>query len=187
MSIKSYRRNVEKNVAGPHLPVCFPASLEQVSPYHSYRPGIYNEYVDFVEWFSDFSIEERKTQEIMIAYDEMIDRLVRPLGGLAIEDVIFKKISTPIGLIRAVNQLVKEDCRIVMDIRYGSYNSQKTAHSVGVVPVQPGYVTLVSTHVPKELRGVIPVPLLADKLAINREKHHAVHPASTANVLGIPN
>lgn len=187
MSIKSYQRNVEKNVAGPHLPVCFPASLEQVSPYHSYRPKIYDEYIEFVEWYDNFSIEERKTQEMRIAYDEMISGLVRPLGGLAVEDIIFKKVTTPIGLARAVNQLVKEDCRIVMDICYGNYNSQKTAHSVGVVPIQPGYVTLVSTHVPKELRGVIPLQLLGDKLTICPEKHHAVYPASTANILGIPN
>jgi hypothetical protein len=186
MSIKSYTINVERNVAGPHLPVCFPAAIEQISPY-SYRPKIYTEYKEFVDYLDTLSIDEFKSTSTITEYESVIDSLVRPLGGLAINDLVMKSIKTPLGLKRAINELINEDYRIVLDIKYGSVSKDRAVHSVGLIPVERDYVTLVSTHIPKDLRGIISLSKLATRLAVSNEPYLSNHPLRNANLVAFPN
>ena len=182
MSIRSYQRNVDRKVTGPRIPVCFPAAIEQISPKNSYRPSIYTYYREFVEYLDTLSFEESRNKNVISEYETVIEELVRPLGGLALEDIVMKKITTPVGLFRAFNKLIEEDYRIVVDIKY-----RNDVHSVGIIPIQNELITLVSTHIPKNLSGIIPLSKVAEHLAIPESKPVKDHPISTANLIAIPN
>ena len=187
MSIRSYQRNVDRKVTGPQLPVCFPAAIEQVSPRNSYRPNVYRNYREFVNYLDSLTLEELKKKEVLEEYETVIEDLVRPLGGLALEDLVMKRITTPLGLFRAFNSLVADDYRIIIDIKYGNASQARSVHSVGIIPVQDDLVTLVSTHVPKQLQGIIPLSKVAKHLAISTESPTKGHPLGTANLIAIPN
>lgn len=184
MSIRSYQENVKLRVTGPNMPVCFPASLEQVSPHHRYRPTIYRNYKDFVNYLDELSIEELKSLRALELQEDMLEELVKPLGGLVLEDVIMKDIRTELGLKRAINDY-KEDYGMVVDIKYGRTNS-RAVHSVGIIAIEENSLMLFSTHVPYKLRGIITPAKLAISLAISEDKRVAGHPLSTANFLAIP-
>jgi hypothetical protein len=184
MSIKSYRKNDEKKVAGPRLPVCFPAALEQVSPNHSYRPQIYRTYKEFTEYLDGLSIVELSSKKVISECEDMADYLLRPLGGLLLNDIVMKTINTEIGLKRAMNAY-SEDHRIVVDVKYGN-NPNRSVHSVGVVPVDADNVFLVSTHIPSKIAGIITLSKLATSLARTEDNRVPEHPFATANFLAIP-
>ena len=185
MSIASYRKNVARRVAGKYKPVCLPAALEQISP-QAYRPQIYREYHEFMNWFS--AIPPDKSEKYNPEVEELYERLVRPLGGLAFEDLIFKRANTPLGWMRIVNQLIREECRIVADIRYGK--TLYSSHSVGIIPVsgQEDHVQLVSTHVPKPLEGIVPLQRVADRFMSVHPvyRHIPGYPMNDANIIALP-
>lgn len=185
MSISSYRRNVERRVAGPRLPVCFPAALEQISPHHSYRPHIYTYYREFVEYLDTLTILESASTEVHEEHEAMVEYLINPLGGYLLSDIVLKTINTEIGLKRALNQY-SDDHRIVVDVKYGN-NSKRAVHSVGVVRHDQEHISLLSTHVPEKLRGIISIGRLATSLAINEDNRVVDHPIATANFLALPN
>ena len=185
MSISSYRRNVERRVAGPKLPDCFPASLEQISPYHSYRPHIYTYYKEFVDYLDSLTMSELATTKVHKEHEDMIEYLINPLGGYLLSDIVLKTINTEIGLKRALNQY-SDDHRIVVDVKYGN-NSKRAVHSVGVVKHDQEHISLLSTHVPEKLRGIISIGRLATSLAINEDNSVRNHPIATANFLALPN
>jgi hypothetical protein len=133
------------------------------------------------------TLEELKKKEVLEEYETVIEDLVRPLGGLALEDLVMKRITTPLGLFRAFNSLVADDYRIIIDIKYGNASQARSVHSLGIIPVQDDLVTLVSTHVPKKLQGIIPLSKVANHLAISTESPTKGHPLGTANLIGIPN
>jgi hypothetical protein len=184
MSIKSYRKNVEKKVAGPRLPVCFPAALEQVSPNHSYRPQIYRTYKEFTEYLDGLSIVELSSKKVISECEDMADYLLRPLGGLLLNDIVMKTINTEIGLKRAMNAY-SDDHRIVVDVKYGN-SSRRSVHTVGVVSLDADNLFLVSTHIPANIRGIISVSKLATSLARTEDNRVPEHPFATANFLAIP-
>lgn len=186
MSIKSYNKNVEKGVAGPEIGVCLPASLEQISPNHSYRSNIYTEYLEFVDYLDSLTNKERRSKEVLEEYEQIMERLVRPLGRKAVNNMILSRITTERGFITKIRQLHDNDYRIVVDIRYGTSSPDKSVHSVGLIPVERDFVTLVSTHVPKCLQGVISTEFLASRIAISTETEVRGYPISTANLLAIP-
>ncbi len=186
MSIKSYRENVAKKVAGPNLPVCFPAALEQISPHHRYRPHIYSDHQDFLEYY--YNSHRRKWREDNIEMlEERVDELVAPLGGLACSDVIFKRVNSPLGFMRVVKRLLEEECRVVVDIKYGGIHVDTSTHAVGILPVgESDYVTLVSTHIPKTLEGIIPLQKVATRIAVTSDRHINGHPINDANIVALP-
>jgi hypothetical protein len=181
MSIVSYERNVGRHVTGPFLPTCFPAALEQISPDHSYKPGIYQNYSEFNEWWGKIRRRER-----IHHMPEYADGLVEPLGGYSYEDMVFSRATTPMGLARVVRRLLSEDYRVTVDIKYaisGAYN----AHTVGLLPTgYEGHVSLVSTHVPKCLSGIVTLEQIGERLAISAFPHRPEYPFSDANVLALP-
>ena len=185
MSIKSYKKNVEKRVAGPRLPVCFPASLEQISPKHGYRPSIYKNYRDFTEYLDSLSFEQLNSRKVLEESEDMAEYLLRPLGGMALSDIVMKTIRTEIGLKRAMSQY-SADNRIVVDVKYGN-NSRRNVHTVGVVSLDADNLFLVSTHIPANIRGIISVSKLATRLAQTEDNRVLNHPFATANFLAIPN
>lgn len=186
MSIASYNRNVERGVAGPDLPVCFPASLEQISPNHSYRPKVYTDYLDFLEYYEPLSEKAKASAEVMDEYEKIVEKIIRPLGKYALDNLIYRHINTEQGLVAHVNRLHDENYRVMVDIKYGNADASNQVHSLGLIPIEKDYVTLVSTHVPVNLRGVISLRQLAGRIAIVNDIRNRAHPIATANLLAIP-
>jgi hypothetical protein len=185
MSIASYERNVARKVTGPDFPVCFPASLEQVSSNYSYRPRVYRDYGEFIEWWD--KIPPKRRHENDIFYEDMLNDLLKPLGGLACEDVQFSQATTPVGWMRVVKRALREEMQVVADIRYCT--SIYTCHSVGILPTpQENYVTLVSTHIPKPLQGIVPLQRVAERMyyipAIDSPSQR--FPFRTSNIVVLP-
>lgn len=180
MSLASYRRNVSRRVTSPYLPTCFPAALEQVWPHHGYRPSVYENYKEFIEWYCSMNKARREAHSA--DYEEMVNMLVRPLGGLSCEDVIFKHVNTPLGFVRVVNKLLNEECSVVADIRVCL-----GPHAVGIIPThEPGFVTLVSNQIPEKLQGVIPIQAVAERFLPNNDKPMTDYPFNNANILALP-
>ena len=138
-----------------------------------------------MDYLDSLSLEELKGQKINEEYEEVIDYLVRPLGGLGLEDIVMKTIKTELGLKRAMNEY-SLDHRIVVDVKYGN-NSARSVHSLGVIPLDKENVSLLSTHVPDKLKGVISIAKLATHLAISESYPSPNHPIATANFIAIPN
>lgn len=186
MSIKSYERNVLRGVAGPDIGVCLPASLEQVSPNHSYRANIYTEYLDFVDYLDALNNKDRRSKEALDEYERIMERLIRPLGRQALDNMILSRVNTELGFISKIRKLHDNDYRVVVDIKYGKHNPDKSVHSVGLIPVERDYVTLVSTHVPRCLQGIISTQQLAGRIATTKDTEIKGHPIATANIIAIP-
>lgn len=184
MSISSYQGNVAKRVAGPNLPVCFPASLEQVSPLHRFKPSTYRYYREFVDYLDSLSLPELKSRQVLEEQEDMVEELLRPLGGYALSDIVLKTIKSELGLKRAIHEY-SEDYRMVVDIKYIS-SVDRAVHSVGVHPLEDDRLMLFSTHVPKKLSGIISVGKLASSLAISEDYPVRDHPLATANFVAIP-
>ncbi len=180
MSIASYRRNVRKGVTGPYIPTCFPAALEQISPEHSLRPGVYRDYTDFVRWYSELS--KRRRQDENGEFETIINEVVAGLGGISCKDVIFKRAETCLGLKRIVNRLLAEDYRVAVDVAIG-----RGTHTVGLLPLpEPGYFILASTQLPKTLEGVVTLDHVAKRLMVPCEPHLSAYPFSDANITALP-
>lgn len=186
MSINSYKKNVERGVAGPNLGVCLPASLEQISPNHSYRSNIYTEYLEFVNYLDALDSKERRSREALDEYEAIMERIIRPLGRRALDNLILSRVNTERGFISKIRMLHNNDYRVVVDIKYGKHNPDKSVHSVGLIPVEQDYVTLVSTHIPRCLQGIISTTQLASRIATTKETEIKGHPIATANILAIP-
>jgi hypothetical protein len=178
MSISSYRRNEARGVTGPYKPTCFPASLEQLSPY-SLPPRVYREYQDFIGWY--YLLRKEHREQRIDEYVDMVDELVEPLGNLCCRDLVFKKATTPVGLKRVVNRLIAEGYGVALDIR-----TQIGVHTVGLLPVEDGYFTLVSNHVPPSLRGVVTLDKIMPRLNIPRDKQMIGYPINDANITALP-
>ncbi len=185
MSIKSYIKNTELGAAGADLPVCLPASIEKLATGYGFPPHLYDEYIAFMEYYDTLTNEERKKR--CEEYEHMIEALVEPLGGLTLEDIIFKRIRSAQGLFKAVNSLHAKGFSVVVDVRYGNWNPDRAAHSVGLAQVEPGYVTLLSNHVPPKLRGVVSLAQVAEQLTVCNDAPLAGHPLHTANLVAFPN
>lgn len=186
MSINSYKRNVDRGVAGPDIGVCLPASLEQISPNHSYRAKIYTDYLEFVDFLGALTQKQQRSREVLEEYEVVIENLLRPLGRQAIKSLVLSRISTERGLVSKIRQLHDQDYRIAVDIKYGKLNPEREVHTVGLIPVDKDHVTLVSTHVPKCLQGVISTHQLAGRIAISKESNVKDHPIATANLIAFP-
>lgn len=185
MSIKSYQRNVAKGAAGENLPICFPASLEQLAAGYSYDPHLYDEYVAFVDYHDSLSDTERRQK--CEEYEHVLESLVEPFGGLTLDDLVMQRVKSAKELIRSVNRLHAQGYSIVVDVRYGNWNPERVGHSVGLVEVEPGYVTLLSNHIPPKLRGVVSLAQVGEQLAYINDSPLPGHPLHTANLVAFPN
>ena len=189
MTKQSYKINEQLGVAGPHKPVCLPATLEQLSSRYVYPPHVYDEYVSFVGEYE--TLENPSRSEAERCSRDGYDQLLQPLGGMGIDDAIFCQASTKLGWIRTVKKLMRQDYYVIADIGYGP---GKTRHALGLEPTETnGIVRPVSNQVPKRLRGEIPLELIAACMfvgkPVNKENGESgincrsfVH----ANILGIP-
>lgn len=186
MSITSYELNVSRRVTGKNKPTCFPAALEQISPFYEYDPDIYRDYSSFINWYCSMSLKKREKHVDELT--EMYDELFLPLGGLSSEDALFRRASTPVGWMRIVRKLLTEDYGVVADIRYGP--NRYESHAVGILPVPdagPERVTLVSTHIPTKLQGVVGLIDVAQAMYYVPEIY-ATRPVNidNANIVAIP-
>jgi hypothetical protein len=186
MSIASYRENEKRRVTGQRKPTCLPAALEQISPNHSYRPAIYSYYHEWGDWFGTLPYSERMKGVYSPEYEDMINRLVRPLGGLSCDDIVFSSVTTPMGFKRAVKPLLKEGYRVVTDIKYGG-DPRYLVHAVGLLPTgEDGFVTLVSNHIPKCLAGIVTLQQVGERVAVGEDPYRPKYPFNNANVWGLP-
>lgn len=184
MSIKSYQRNVELGVAGPHSSTCFPAALEQMAESYGYKPHLYEEYSAFGEWYNGLSEKGRRSQ--VDYFEDVIEDLVQPLGGLALQDVIFKRVVTASALARAAHNLSSAGYGVVVDISYGPPANEPVPHGVGLIPVQKNYYTLVSTHVPRALQGIVSIDEIAKRLQVSPAPPIPGHPIYSSNLTAVP-
>lgn len=182
MSIKSYQKNVRAGAADPELGVCYPAAIEQLSRF-GYSSDIYQAYLDFCDNWEQYT--ERERRKNIHEYEDLIDRLVRPLGGLAFDDVIFKTVTSVNGLRRAYRKLCDEGYNIVLDI--ACEPKDVIPHGVGLIPIEGNYVTLVSTHIPKKLQGIVHIDKVAACLFVHDDEKLPGHPCHTGNLTAIPN
>jgi hypothetical protein len=182
MSIQSYRKNRSLGVTGPRSDNCFPAALEQVSPNHSYDPSIYTDYSDWVHWYYSFPLKER--DGLFREYEEIVDHLVRPLGGLACEDLRTSRAETTRGFLRVVRPLLEDDWRVT--VLTGGLST--VCHAVGLLPVggETDQVVLVSTNIPQYFQGIIDIRQVADHLSVYEEKRIPGHPLNAANIIALP-
>jgi hypothetical protein len=185
MSIASYRRNVSKRVTGINTPTCFPAALEQISPRHSYRADIYRDYSSFVDWFCTLTLKQR--DEHVSDYEDMVSHLVKPLGGFACEDIQFSRATTTSGFLRVVRPLLRDGFQVTVDISR-SGGSSATVHTVGLLPAghETDHISLVSTHIPKCLQGIVDLRTVASHLAVVEETYLPGHPLNNANIAAVP-
>lgn len=114
-------------------------------------------------------------------YTEALDDLVQTLGGLCCQDLIFKKATTAIGLKRIVNRLIGDDYSVALDVR-----TQTGIHTVGLIPIEEGYFTLVSNHIPPKLQGVITLDALMPRLNIPNDRPMSRYPINDANITALP-
>lgn len=179
MSIASYKRNVKRGVTGPYSDTCFPSALEQLSPY-SMPPRVYTEYKEFVDWWGNFSKTQRAKHNEECK--EMFDHILRPLGGLSCEDVLFKRARTVLGFTRIVLSLLREDYQIAVDVRtYGG------THTVGLLPTgDPEYFMLLSTYIPKRLEGPVTLSHVGSCLVQPTDPFIARYPFNDANITALP-
>jgi hypothetical protein len=185
MSIESYRRNLANRVTGPNLPLCFPSALEQISPNYSYKPSVYKNHLEFLDWYCSFSVKQRDS--MIDEYEKEVENLVRPLGGLSLKDLKFSRANTEIGFLRTVRPLLADGWGVVVDVCHTGKRS--VTHAVGLLPVggETDHVTLVSTHVPASLQGIIDLRQLATHIALPTETYvQGYHPMNNANITALP-
>jgi hypothetical protein len=182
MSINSYRKNVETGVVGPFAPVCYPAAIEQISRF-GYTAEVYQAYIDYVAIADKW--DEKQRQENVYIFEDIMESLVKPLGGLEFDDVVFKTIVTVNGLRRDYHSLMRDGYNIVVEI--ACTPKDPVPHGVGIIPIEGDYITLVSTHVPKKLQGVVHIDKVGACLYNHMDKRMPDHPYHTANLTALPN
>src|SRR3989344_8226428 len=181
MSIASYRRNVGRRVTGQFFPTCFPSALEQISPY-GLNPDSYRDYRDFTDWFCSFPVDER--DDLNPEVEEMLNYLFSNLGGLAVEDVAFKRATTPIGLRRVLHSLFDEDYQVAVEIDW--HKGWDVTHTLGLLPVDRDHVIAVSNYVPKSLSGIVHIDRIAERLAVTDDKYMPDFPFNNSNITALP-
>lgn len=182
MSIASYRKNEKLKVTGPRLPTCFPAALEQISPDHRLPPKVYK---DYREYINNISILPKSKRHLLIEEDlELYSNVLKHLGNLTSDDLIFKRANSAIGLKRIIHKLIDDGCRVTVDIDQRGW---KTVHTVGLMPTSElDYFTLVSNYIPNNLQGIISLDKIAARLAISSEAHLSKNPYYDANITALP-
>jgi hypothetical protein len=184
MSVASYERNVAKNVTGPEFPTCFPSALEQLAPRHGYHPDVYRDYTDYIETIAD--MPGRKMVTVCPETKAVYNHLLGSLGGLTFDDAEFRHARTPLAWMRIVKAMHRQGMAVVADVHY---QNRYVAHSVGIVPVEgKDMVELVSTHIPKDLRGVVPLQRVAQKMTVIADHNEFLpeYPFNDANIVGVP-
>jgi len=147
---------------------------------------MYRFYLEWNKWWGTLPYQDRRRGVYNEEYQEMIDKLVKPLGGLACEDLLFSRATTARGFVRVVKPLLAEGYGVLADIRYTT-NQKYLAHSVGILPTkETGYVTLVSNHIPKCLEGVVSLHQVGERIAIGEDVHKPDYPFSDSNIWAIP-
>jgi hypothetical protein len=184
MSIESYRDNRRLGVTNRRTPTCFPASLEQVSPNHRYKPEIYRIQKDWLNWL--YSIPKNLRDDYLPEEAKTLTNLVRPLGLDSWEDAVYKRANTPTGFARIAGKLLLDGYRVVADLTYGG-PVKNGAHAVGLLPVgEEGHVCLVSNHVHNTLQGIVNLKKVGEHVALFEDKHFKEYPFTNTNIMALP-
>ncbi len=166
------------------MSTCFPAALEQMAEGYGYKPHLYEEYSAFGEWYNELSEKDRRSY--IDYYEDVIENLVQPLGGLAFQNVVFKRALNIPALTRITRELISAGYSVVVDISYGAPAKDPIPHGVGLIPVQKDYFTPVSTHVPRALQGVVSVEDIANRMLVSSDPPIPGHPMYSANLTAVP-
>lgn len=115
-------------------------------------------------------------------FEDLIGYFARKLGGVALDEIVYKRATTALGLKRIINKLIEEEYRVVVEVSIG-----REAHAVGLLPLpEPGYFTLVSNYLPKTLQGFVTLDHIAPRLSIPSDPHVAGHPINDSNITALP-
>ncbi len=184
MSIPSYRRNVWRGVTGQDTDTCFPAALEQVSPYCHLSPETYVAYERFVHGWN--RLKKNNPRAINPRYKDLIGQIAWELGGIVFDDIEFERANTYREFSTIVRRLLRHEYRVTVDIHLDEFGKD-TAHPVGLIPLDDGEsLKLVSTWVPSFLHGVVSLRDVFENIDFHAEPYRQRFPFNNANITGLP-
>jgi hypothetical protein len=160
MSLRSYKRNLERGVTGPYTNTCFAAALDQITRGYGLRPSDYIAYREFTEAHSALSDLEQYRD--YYKFGLVFNRLARTLGGYSCDKALFRLPRSKSAFSRLVRAAVAKDCRVVVDLR-----TSEGLHSAGLVPCHDGKAfRLASTWLPPEFEGELSLGSIFEGLEI---------------------
>lgn len=181
MSVRSYRRNVERKVTGAGLPTCFPAALEQISPNHALHPEVYKDYQEFIKSYDSMNKRQRNP-----AYKDMINWIVEDLGDLTCNDLIFTRAHTYGEFSRIIRKLIRQTFRVSVDI-VSPGTTDGSFHTVGLIPTElNNEFKLVSNQIPAPLRGIVTLSEVYPYIAQPKEEFRPRYPFNDSNITALP-
>lgn len=186
MSMASYKQNVRRGVTGRMLPTCLPAALEKISSKHRLPPNIYSQYQEFVAWYE--TLDDLGHLKATTEHETVINDIVKNLGGLSCERLVFRNITRRYRLREYLGRMVSSSYRVVLDLELPGGN-----HAVGILPTDESHLyQLTSNWVPSRLHGKVSAddlfPLLAHHPEVEIPSNLTVpyHPLNSANLTALP-
>jgi hypothetical protein len=186
MSEASYNYNVEMGAAGPGTDTCLSSTLERMFARGKLKPEHHEEYEEYVHRENRYTPLERYVYSP--EFEVQLNKVLRPLGRLSCEDVLFRCPANLAAFSRFVNQAIANHHKVIVDIAVGEYT-----HALGLLPTRtPGRYTLISTWVPDDLQRVVTTADLFPRLAppevihIPRRFWRREYPFDASNVMAVP-
>jgi hypothetical protein len=184
MSIPSYRRNVWRGVTGQDTDTCFPAALEQISPYCHLSPDTYIAYERFMRGWS--RLKKKDPWAVNPRYKDLIGQMALELGGADFDEVEFERAETYREFSTMVRKLLRHEYRVAIDIHLDGYGHD-TAHPVGLIPFDDGEsFKLVSTWVPSFLHGAVSLRDVFENIDFHPEPYRQRFPFNDSNITALP-
>lgn len=183
MSIPSYRRNVGRGVTGHNTNTCFPAALEQVSPYCHLEPSTYRKYARFMGAWQ--RLKDTDPWSVNPIYKDLIGQMALELGGFEFDDVYFERVDSYREFSTEIRKLMRHEYRVAVDIQLEGYGD--LAHPVGLIPLgdEESY-RLVSTWVPYTLRGEVGLRDIFEHLDFVKDPPRQRFPFNNTNITALP-
>lgn len=177
MSIRSVREKIQRGVIKRHHEVCFPVAVEMASPQHRLPDVLYPEYRSLGKRLG-YGVP---APEYESEYENYIGRMVRHLGGLSIEDVVFKQIKTAKQFAKIVTRLLEEDYCVTATI----VCQDTELHSVGVKFAEEDSFRAIGIVVPRQVRGIVSAERFSDFLVLDDISPNK-YPIAASNIMAIP-
>ncbi len=183
MSMASYRRNVSLGVTGQVTDTCYPAALEQISPYNRLNPDTYKKYEKFVRAWD--KLKKKNPHAINPTFKDLISEVAWELGEIEFGDIYFDRVNTYREFSTTVRKLLRREYRITVDIHLDEFDKD-TDHPVGLIPLSDDAFKLVSTWVPHFLYGQVSLRDIFEYTAFSKEPYRQRYPFNDANITALP-
>lgn len=184
MSIPSYRRNVWLWVTGQDTDTCFPAALEQISPYCHLSPDTYKTYERFIHGWA--RLKKKDPWAVNPRYKDLIGQIAWELGGVDFDEVEFERANTYREFSIIVRKLLRHDYRVAIDLHLDEYGYD-IAHPVGLIPLEDGEsFKVVSNWVPSFLRGAVTLREVFENIDFQPALYRQRFPFNDSNITALP-